>query len=154
MSLECELTERRAQSAVALRTRTPQPNLSTILGPMFGRLANYIVQCGENPAGAPYIAYYNMDMQDLDIEVGFPVTKPLPAQGDFRPVDLPAGPCATLIYKGPYSGLGSAYNTLTEFVRAQGRVPTGASYEFYLNDPSEVPPEELLTQIVYYLEPA
>lgn len=154
MAFECELSERRSQPAVAVRTHTPQPNLPAIVPPTIGRLANYIVQCGENPDGPPYVAYYNMDMQNLDIDIGFPVTKPLPAQGDIQPTQVPSGPCASLIYKGPYSGIRAAYNSLTEFVKTQKRNVIEPVYELYLNDPSETPPEELLTQVIFFLEPA
>ena len=35
-------------------------------------------EMGKQPAGVPYAAYHNLDMQDMDVEVGFPVSKPLP----------------------------------------------------------------------------
>ena len=47
-------------------------------------------------------------------------------------------------------GLG-AYNALAAWVEAEGHTPTGVAYEFYLNDPGEVAPEEIQTEIAFPL---
>ena len=51
-------------------------------------IAQYLAEQSEQPAGAPFVAYYNMDMQNLDVEIGFPVTACLPVE-----VRSKAAPC-------------------------------------------------------------
>jgi len=65
-------------------------------------------------------------------------------------VHLAAGPAAVLHFKGPYSGLQAAHDYLYgAWLPESGREAADAPpYEVYLNDPSEVAPEELLTDIV------
>jgi AraC family transcriptional regulator len=65
-------------------------------------------------------------------------------------VRLAAGPAAVLHFKGPYSGLQLAYDYLYGvWLPQSGREAADAPpVEVYLNDPSEVPPEELLTDVV------
>jgi AraC family transcriptional regulator len=65
-------------------------------------------------------------------------------------VRLPAGPAAVLHFRGPYSGLQAAYDFLYGvWLPQSGRETADAApFEVYLNDPSEVPPEDLLTDIV------
>ena len=46
----------------------------------------------------------------------------------------------------------SGYEALAEFVKESGHEPTGVSYEFYLNDPSELSPEEAQTLIMFPLK--
>ncbi len=105
-----------------------------------------------HPAGAPFVAYFNMDMQNLDIEIGFPVSHPLAGQGNIQPNQIFGGKLATCLYVGPYSDVGPAYDALTKFVKDKGVEATGVAYEFYLNDPQTVQPSELQTQIYFPLK--
>jgi effector-binding domain-containing protein len=107
---------------------------------------------GENPAGAPFVVYYNMDMQNLDVEIGFPVSRSLSEQGNIQAGQIFGGKFATCLFIGPYSEVGSAYDALTKFVADKGFDPTGVAYEFYLNDPQTVKPAELQTQIYFPLK--
>jgi effector-binding domain-containing protein len=68
--------------------------------------------------------------------------------------EIPGGKLAQCLYIGPYNKIEPAYNALTEWVKENGYEATGVAYEFYLNDPGEVAPEELLTQIVFPLKDA
>jgi effector-binding domain-containing protein len=148
MSYHCELLNRPAQPTLATRTRSAVQNLPQIVGQAYGAIAQYLGQMGEQPAGAPYVAYYNMDMQDLDIEIGFPVARPLPGQGNIQPSQIPGGQAAACLHVGPYDQVGKAYEALTQWLQANGRAATGVAYEIYLNDPTSTPPEALQTQVV------
>ena len=148
MSYECKIEERAAQPAMSIRTRTPVDKLPEVMGPAYGQIMAYLGEQGAYPAGRPYTAYYNMDMQDLDVEIGMPVAQPLPGAGDVQASEIPAGNAATTIHTGPYKDLGKAYDALQSFMDEQGVEGTGAAYEFYLNDPGEVPHSELQTLIV------
>jgi len=62
---------------------------------------------------------------------------------------LSGGKTAVLTYKGPYSGISAAYHSLFgNWLPQSGEEPAEAPcYEIYLNNPREVAPEELLTEI-------
>ena len=152
MSHACEVTERPAQPALSIRTRTPVQDLPQALGQAFGSIAQYLGQSGQQPVGPAFTAYYNMDMQDLDVEIGFPVSGTLPGAGEIQPSEIPGGKAATCLHVGPYSEVGPAYNALTQWIEENGYEATGVAYEMYLNDPSDTPPEELKTQIVFPLK--
>jgi effector-binding domain-containing protein len=111
----------------------------------------YLGELGVTPAGAPFVAYFNMDMQDLDMEVGFPVAQPLPGGGEVQSSEIPGGKVATCLHTGPYPEISQAYQALSTWVNENGYKMTGVSYEFYLNDPQETPPEALQTQILFPL---
>jgi effector-binding domain-containing protein len=111
----------------------------------------FVSEQGAAPTGAPFVAYHNMDMADLDIEVGFPVDRVLPSRGDIVGRELPAGDYATYLHVGPYDQLGSAYTALEAFVREQGRTASGLAFEFYYNSPEETPPEQLQTLVMFPL---
>jgi effector-binding domain-containing protein len=152
MDYKCEVKELPAQPVLSIRTKSAVQGLPQVLGASYGAIAQYLGSLGENPAGAPFVAYYNMDMQNLDIEIGFPVSRPLDGQGNIQPSQVFGGKLATCLYVGPYSGVGPAYDALTQFVKDNGLEASGAAYEFYLNDPQTVQPSELLTQIYFPLK--
>ncbi len=147
MAYHCEVKEQPAQPVVSLRTRTAVQDLPLVLGEAYGALMRHLVSLDEFPGGAPFVAYYNMDMQDLDIEIGFPVARQLPGNGKVQAGSLPAGRYATTLYTGPYPDIAPAYEALSAWLRKNGIEPTGVAYEFYLNDPQSTPSQELQTQI-------
>lgn len=152
MNIQCELQENHARPAMAIRTRTSVANLPQVLGEGFGKVAGHLGELGAFPAGAPFVAYFSMDMEDLDIEIGFPVSGQLPGKGDIQASQIPGGKQASCMYTGPYEQMPPAYEALTKLVAEQGYDTTGVSYEFYLNDPGETPPEDLQTQIIFPLK--
>ena len=152
MTYKCELVDQSAQPTLSIRTTTSVKELPQELGRAYGAIGQYMAQLGEQPAGAPYAAYFTFDMENMDIEIGFPVGGSLPGEGEIQSGEIPAGKIARCLYTGPYNKIEPAYNALTAYVEEQGHETTGVAYEFYLNDPGEVAPEELLTQIVFRLE--
>jgi effector-binding domain-containing protein len=112
----------------------------------------YLEELKENPIGAPFVIYYNMDMQDLDIEIGFPVSKNLPDKDKIKSSEITAGKFASCLYTGPYTEISLAYDALTKWVEDNEYKTTGIAIETYLNDPREIPPEELKTEIEFLLK--
>lgn len=148
----CEIKEQATRPILSIRTRTPMENLPQTLGQCYGAIGQYLGAQGKYPAGAPFTAYYNMDMQDMDIEIGFPVAETMPGKDNIQAGELPAGYYASCVYTGPYGDIEPAYNALTQYVQEQGHEVTGVAYEFYLNNPTEVAPASLQTQIVFPLK--
>ena len=147
----CEIKDHPERPTLSVRTRAAVQDLPQLFGQTYGALMQYMSEMGAQPAGMPFAAYYNMDMQNLDIEIGFPVTQLLPDRGEIKSGTLPAGKYAFTIHTGPYDTVGSAYEALTQFVKESGHEPTGIAYEFYFSGP-ETPPEQIQTQIVFALK--
>ena len=152
MEFTCNLERKEAQPVLSIRTRTTEQGLPELVGQCFGAVAQYLGELREAPAGPPFTAYYNMDMQNLDAELGFPVGKALPGRGEIQAGEIPGGWQASVLYTGPYQGLGPAYTALTDFVRSSGHEATGVAIEFYPNSPMDTPAEKLQTLIVFPLK--
>ena len=152
MDFQCEIKEQAAQPTLSIRVRTPIDGLPQLLGESYGKIAGFLAELGQEPAGAPFAAYYNMDMQDLDVEIGFPVAKVMKGKDDIQASEVPGGKLGYALHTGRYGDIAPAYEALTEFVNEQGFEPSGVAYEFYLNDPGETPQEKLQTQIVFPLK--
>lgn len=152
MTFECQTVLQAEQPVLSIRTRTSVQNLKNVLGKCYMQVFQHLQSLGEQPCGAPFVAYYNMNMEDLDVEIGVPVGKPLPGAGEVQAAAIPAGMIATTLYTGPYDQMPPAYEALTRFITEHNYQPTGVSYEFYLNDPVVTLPAELKTQIVFPLK--
>ncbi len=152
MSYDCHFVEQAAQPTLSIRTRTTGQDLPQLMGKAFGNVAGYLGERGDQPAGPPFAVYYNLDMQNLDVEIGFPVAGPVPGKGDVQTSEIPAGKYAACLYTGAYSDMAPAYEALSQWVRENGYEATGVALEVYLSDPGQVPPPQLQTQILFPLK--
>jgi effector-binding domain-containing protein len=152
MSYKFEVIETSEQPALSVRTVTSVDRLPAEIGRSAQVVIDYLNEVGEQPSDALYVAYYNMDMQKLDVEIGFPVKKVLEGRGEVCKGTVPAGKKATCMYKGPYKEMEPAYGAMSKWMEENGHQPTGIMYEYYYNSPDEVPESELLTKIVYLLK--
>jgi AraC family transcriptional regulator len=104
------------------------------------------------PTGPLMGIYYNspeqVDAQDLEWEVGFPV---VPRQAIQPPLVLKEWrftQVAACVHKGPYAEAGKTIVKITEWMAANGCAPAGPVLERYLDmNPSEMRPENLRTEI-------
>lgn len=152
MQYQFKLEEKAPQPSVSVRTRAAVGDLPQVLGNAYGDIMNYLLEIGAQPAGAPYVGYFNMDMQDLDIEVGFPVDGTVTGRGNVQPSQIPGGKQVSCLHTGPYSEVEPAYSGAMEWITANGLTSADISYEFYLNDPADTPESELLTEIVFLVK--
>lgn len=152
MSYECKIVDQPAQPVASIRTHASVQNLSQVLGQCYGAVAQYLGQIGQFPAGDPFAAYYNMDMQNLDLEIGFPVASKIPGKDAIQPGEIPGGKSVICMHIGPYDKIAAAYEAMDQWMKANHVEPSGVCYEFYLNDPQQTPPEALETRIMFPLK--
>jgi AraC family transcriptional regulator len=88
---------------------------------------------------------------NADIEVAIPIAAPVAITGegpdDISCYELPGGTMVKAIHKGPYETCEGTYNEVFAWIEAHGKEITGPIREVYPNDPGEVAPEEILTEI-------
>jgi AraC family transcriptional regulator len=118
--------------------------LGAIAGPagLFGRPDTFMLGIyHDDPESTP--------AAELRSDAAIVVPENVPLPDELSEQRLPAGRYACAVHVGPYEGLGEAWRHLTaELVPEHGqRVRDGASYEFYHNNPGQVAPEELRTEL-------
>lgn len=142
-----EILKKAEQPTLYIRTKTKVENLPSLIGESFGKMAAYLDETGELLSDVPYVAYHNMDMQNLDVEIGMPVAEPLQGKEDIRSGFIPAGKVIFCMYRGAYGEMGEVYGEMAEWIGDNNYVPVGTTYEYYYNG-QEYPESELLTMIV------
>jgi len=135
------------QPTLIVRIRTSVEDLPQVIGESYGKIGQYLQELGEMPTDIPFVGYHNMDMQNLDVEIGFPVASALPEREGIKAGLIPAGYAVSSVYRGPYQEMAPLYNDMAAWIDTNGYFPAGPVYEHYLNGPG-FPESELLTKIV------
>jgi effector-binding domain-containing protein len=111
---------------------------------------------GLTPVGMLHGIYYNRPQEvkpgELKWAVGFPVPKDANVLAPMKKSECNHKKIATYMHIGPYEKMDPSYNKILEFVESKGYKVVFPAYEKYLNNPYEVKPEELKTEIVIPVE--
>lgn len=150
MDYEIELVEKEAMPALAIRKTVRAENLRHEIGSAYAAIASHMKELGASEPGKPYVAYFNMDMQHLEVEMGFATETEYPGFGDVVGAHIPAGQWVSIIHKGPYKEMGHSYTVASRWMQEHGIEAHETVYEHYLNDPAMVPESELLTKIEFF----
>ncbi len=81
MEYKCEIVETKDQPVLSIRTRTRVQDLPPLIGQAYGKIMARMAELAVEAAGNPFVAYYNLNMEDLDVELGFPVDVKLEGKG-------------------------------------------------------------------------
>jgi len=81
------------------------------------------------------------------VEIAWPVTGSVKGTTEIRAYELPGGRMAHITHKGPYASCEPTYLRLFAWIGEKGLTICGPVREVYPNDPREVAPEEILTEI-------
>lgn len=128
------------------------------IGEAFERLGALAHGAGVVPQGPMIGLYYDdpasVPEAQLRSFAAIEVAPGTAASGAIEARDLPGGPTASIVHKGPYAELPQAWDWFYgRWLPQSGHEPADApAYEIYLNDPRDTRPTELLTRIVVPLE--
>lgn len=140
------VVERSAQPYAAIKAFVTMETLGQVLPPLCPEVHTWLDGAGVAITGDPFFKFNVIDMaRGLEVEVGFPVGRPV--AGDDRVLTgvLPAGRYATVTYRGSPDGLMGATAALLEWGAKEGiewdvsQTPAGekwgARLEIYETDP-------------------
>ncbi|MHB8110463.1 MAG: GyrI-like domain-containing protein [Syntrophorhabdaceae bacterium] len=147
MAYICELGSIDRQPAITIRSRVTDDEFPDIFESSFARLIAYLEQIGEDLAGPPFAIYYDIMLEELDVEMCLPITKMVPGDGEITCREIGIENAASTVHTGPYEDIEPAYEALADWMFENGYEPIGTAYEFYLNDPGTTSSEDLQTVI-------
>ncbi len=147
-----EIKEMAEKLTLTIKTETSVQGLPILLGKTYGEIMQYIQSIGAKPTGEAFVIYYNTDMSNLNVEIGFTVDGKYPNKGQIKSSSIPGGKYAIALHVGPYETLTKTYDELNAFILTSGNEAQTWVYEVYLNNPQENPKEQPKTMIYFPLK--
>lgn len=132
---------------LSVRKMVQEPDFAEEYGNCFGRLFRRIQADKLTVTAPPMVLFYSSEYTPfgLDTEFAIPVKEYATGTRDFCP-----GLCLKTVVRGSYSNLSSVYAKQREWAERENYESSGALYEVYVTDPSQVEDESELVTEVYY----
>lgn len=149
MPYDVQLKEVPDQQVAAVRRHTSLATISGAIESAFATLMGQLAPLNVTPSDAPFIIFHDVidEKTPGDIEICLPVDRKVELADEAYLTRIPGGEFAATMHKGPYDQVSPAYHALSNWAAGNGRELAGAPRERYLNDPSTVKPDELLTEV-------
>ncbi len=126
---------------------------SDFMGDAVGGILRLVEEVGAFPSSGPIVCFHNVELETLDVEVGFQVVRPtfctvaqIEAKGDVMAQTVPVRTIAATLDRGPYEQQDPTLEELMKWIPEQGYEPEGGIYYHYLNG-EEQSPSEYLTEM-------
>ena len=145
--IDVEFVEVPMMCLLSVRKMVQADQFSDEYGVCFGKLSDRIRKENLTIANPPMVLFHSNEFSPfgLDTEFAVPIEEYVTGTRDFK-----AGLCLKTVVKGSYSILPSVYAKQTKWAEQNGYECTGALFEVYVTDPSQVTAEEELITEVYY----
>jgi AraC family transcriptional regulator len=152
MAHEFSITTRQPEPVATITVTINVTEISDSLAEIFPEVYGFVQAKGGEIAGPPFARYHRMEADGtVEMEAGFPLKAPVGTGGRIDAGELPGGECATTTHVGPYSGLPDAYAAVDAWLESSGRKEASGPWESYVDDPAEVDPENLRTEVYWPL---
>ncbi len=137
-----------AQLTAFIRLTIPHDDIGEMMGPGIAELMATVAAQDITPAGPWFTHHLRMDPDGWDFEICVPVPTAVEPSGRVQPGELAGATVARTTYRGPYEGLGPAWEEFLNWVEAEGHKPAPDLIECYVKGPeSSADPAEWRTEL-------
>lgn len=116
------------------------------MGSVVGDINSLLTENGAFPSSGPIVCFHNIDLEALDVEIGFEVAQEIAPKSQLKYSVLPSRTVAITIDRGPYEQQDPTLEALMKWIPENGYQVAGGIYYHYLND-EEQPQSEYLTEM-------
>ncbi len=151
MQYDVAIKEIENQIISSHRTETTYEGVFAAIPEGFDTVFRRLQQADVEPSGIPFTIFH----QPPDAEGPGVVEMCIPVAGAAAAIptaEIAGGPVAAVVHKGPYDEMGPAHEALANWIHEHGHRTVGPTREIYLNHPSEVEPDDLLTEIQWPID--
>lgn len=150
MSYVVAIKEVPAIQILSIRLTLKAEDIPTQFPVIYQRVKAHLIRVGERPVGPAFSIYHN-DARETglwDLEVAFPVARPMVGQDDVKGRELPGGRVATTMHSGSYETVVEGYQALAQWIDNNGHEIAGPPRETYLvGSWTGKPPSEYRTEL-------
>lgn len=146
-----EVKEKRMQDTQVafIRYRGPYDKISELMN----EIVEWIIKKNLKMTGMIYGAYFNrpddVPPEELFYEIGASFEGTAKDEGNVQVKVIPEHTVISAMHKGPYDQVGPLIEGLAKYAVENNYDIIGPVTEVYLNNPNEVKPEELLTEVQF-----
>jgi effector-binding domain-containing protein len=152
MNYQCKIIDEKVTHHVlTIKKTTTVEEMPKVLSECYSRIKGYLNSISEIPVGAPFVAFNNDDVKNLEIEVGLTVGKKIKGEKEIIARDIPGGKKVSCVHVGTYEEIEPNHDTIRRWMEEHNYKPKGVSYEFYVDDPLEVAEGRMQTKVVFPL---
>jgi AraC family transcriptional regulator len=123
------------------------------MGLVLEKLMKWVSEENVKVIGAPFSLYYTdpsmVEPDEMVYDMGIPIANDVEGNNDIKIKEIPKHTVISSIHKGKYTTLTETYMGIWQYIEENKYVPNGVPKEIYLNNPQEVSPEELLTEVQF-----
>ena len=141
------LIEQQEHHVLSIRTNINFNDFANIAKESYKKIQDYTERNNLLLAGGSYVCYHNSDLENLDVELGFPVARSVDGKDDIIGHTIPVQKGVSGIFLGAYEDTDPLMYSIIQWINKHGYELQGDIYNYYLND-EDRSPSELLTQIV------
>ncbi|MCD7977244.1 MAG: GyrI-like domain-containing protein [Tannerellaceae bacterium] len=124
------------QPVLSVRIQPPMERIPDLFEEYATRISSYAKQFGVELTDVPFVIYYDylaMDMQRVDVEICYPVSKPVPSANEIVSKVIPPSKIIFSMHRGHFTETSPLYGEMTSWIMEKGYEPKGPSYEYYFN---------------------
>ena len=135
------------QHTASIKMTRPVSQIGPAMGEAFPKIYHAVVSAGMEPAGMPLARYFDFGEEETTFECAIPVPSPFTPSGEVEASSVGGDEAVFGIHVGSYESIGQTWAEMMAWVTEQGRAPAGPTWEVYIDDPQEVAPDQLKTEL-------
>jgi len=141
------LYEQPEQYVLTIRNMINFNDYPIVAGQAYQKIMDYAAKEELLLSGGPFVCYHNVDLEHLDVEMGFPIAKKVIGADDIVGNTIPAQKVVSGIFLGPYGDSDRLMEEMMQWIKEHNLEQKEQIYHYYLND-GDRPESEFLTRIV------
>lgn len=130
-----QIVQADAQLTAVIRFTIPRADLQAVMGPAITEVLDAVTAQNVGPGGPVFVHHLRMAPENLDFEVGVPVTAPFMPVGRVTASQFPAATVARTIYYGAYDGLSDAWAWFGKWIATARYTAAPDLWECYVVGP-------------------
>lgn len=125
-------------------------DIADALATAYGEISRYVGEHGIEPGGQPMAITRAWDEEGYRFDAAVPVPEgEYPEDAQVRYGESPSGRAVRVVHHGPYDRMMPTYEKLAAWMSVHGLREGEVSWEHYVTDPAETPPDDLRTHIYF-----
>ena len=135
---------------ISLKSASQPEQISAAMGDGFHNLIKFASENQIEIVGPPLSIYSSFNEAETEFDVALPISpsdaEKAGSDGSIKTCQAPGGRALKTLHKGPYDQLAKTYQNLYAHAAAEG-LNVGIAWEYYMNDPAQTAPEDLITEV-------